>query len=173
MAYFDYTGGTNFSTEQAITTTADSTNVFDVTGAGAGNAPAMIGAGGLNTALGFDIGAGDGVAAPEVLVVVTTAGTGAGTISVSIAAAPDNGSYSAGTYVVLSTTAAFVGTSLTAGRVIKLPVPPIPPTLALPRFYKLTYTVSGSATASFTANLMLNAPDLRDATLYGNNYSVF
>ncbi len=170
MAYVETTSGANLSTAQAITTTADSTNVYDVTGAGVGNAPAMIGAGGVNTAMGIDIGAGDGSAIPEVMVSVTTTGTGAGTISITLSAAPDNGSYSAGTYVTLFTSAAFVGTTLTAGRQIIFQVPPIPPTLALPRFYKLTYTVSGSATASFTANLLLNAPLIRNATLQGNNF---
>lgn len=170
MAYFETTSGATFSTAQAITTTADSTNTFDVTGAGVGSAPAMIGAGGVNTAMGYDIGAGDGIAVPEVFIVVTTAGTGAGTVTFTLAAAPDNGSYSAGTYVTLFSSKAFTGTALTAGTVIKFAVPPIPPGLALPRFYKMTYTVSGSATVSVTTALVLNAPDIRDATLYGNNF---
>lgn len=173
MAYFDSL--TQFSTAQAITTTADATNVYDTTGAGAGTAPTMVGGGGLNTALGFDIGAGDGMAVPELFAVVTTAGTGAGTITLTLSAAPDNGSYSAGTYTTLASTAAFVGTALTAGRAIKLAVPPFPQlnstgAFVIPRFYKLTYTVSGSATASFTAGLMLNAPDIRTPVIYNNNF---
>jgi len=172
MAYFDTT--TQLSTAQAITTTADSTNVFDVTGAGVGNAPAQIGTGGVNTALGFDIGDGDGMAIPELFAIVTTTGTGTGTITISVSAAPDNGSYSAGTYTVLASTAAFVGTTLVAGRTIKLPVPPFPQlatgATVAPRFYKVTYTVSGSATASFTTGIILNAPDVRGAQIYGNNY---
>lgn len=173
MAYFDFNSGTNFSTAQAITTTAASTNVFDVTGAGAGNAPAMIGANGVNTALGIDIGAGDGVAVPEVLAIVTTTGTGTGTVSISIQAAPDNGSYSPGTYVTLATSAAFVGTALVAGTEIKIPVPPVPSTFTgLPRFYRLNYTQTGDGAASFTANLLLNAPDLKQSQKYGNNFTV-
>lgn len=168
MAYFDLL--TQLSSAQAITATADSTNVFDITGAGVGVAPSMIGSGGVNTAIGLDFGAGDGVAVPEVFVVVTTAGTGSGTITISLSAAPDNGSYSPGTYTVIYSSAAFVGTALTKGSALKFSVPPIAPGQALPRFYKLTYTVSGSATATFTADIMLNAPDLRDPTLYGNNY---
>lgn len=173
MAYYD--AATFLSTAQAITTTADSTLVYDTCGVGAGNPPTMIGAGGVNTACGFDIGAGDGIAVPEALFTVTTAGTGAGTISFSVEAAPDNGSYSAGTYQVLTTSQAFVGTSLKLGQTIKLPVPPFPQgnsttATVVPRFYKFTYTVSGSATVSVSGGILLNAPDLRTPVIYGNNY---
>jgi hypothetical protein len=173
MAFYDYTGGSNFSTLQAITTTADSTNIFDVTGAGVGSAPAMIGAGGLNTAMGIDIGSGDSSERPEVLITVTTAGTGAGTITFTLKAAPDSGTYTEGTYTVLESSAAFVGTALVAGTQIKLPVPPAPSTFSgLPRFYKLTYTVSGSATATVTSNLSINLSMLKPAKIYGSNFVV-
>lgn len=173
MAYFDSL--TQFSTAQAITTTADGTNVYDVCGVGAGTAPTMIGPNGVNTAMGVDIGAGDGAAVPELFITVTTAGTGAGTITISLSAAPDNGSYSAGTYTALWTSPALVGTALTAGRTIKVPVPPFPQlnstgATVIPRFYKLTYTVASTATASFTAGLLLNAPDNRTPVIYGNNF---
>lgn len=170
MAYLETSSGANFSAAQAITTTADSTNTFDVTGAGAGNAPAMIGAGGLATAMGMDIGAGDGMAVPYVQLTVTTSTTVTGALTISLKAAPDNGSYSAGTYTTLYSTAALTGTQLAVGSVITIPVPPIAPGEALPRFYKLTYTVSGSISIVASANLLLNPPLSRDATLYGNNF---
>lgn len=171
MAYTETTSGANFSTAQAITTTADSTNIFDVTGAGSGNAPAMIGAGGVNTAMGFDIGAGDGEAVPQILLTVTSSTTVTGTLTVSLSAAPDNGSYSPGSYTVLYAGAALTGaTQLGVNKQYVIPVPPILPGEALPRFYKLTYTVTGSISVSVTANLLLNAPLIRDATLYGNNF---
>lgn len=169
MAYLEQTSGANFSTSQAITTTANSTNIFDVTGAGSGNAPAMTGINGANTAIGVDIGAGQGMAEAQVLVNINTTGTGTGTITISIQAAPDNGSYSPGTYYTLLTTDAYVGTSLIAGDSLVLPVPPIPPHAALPRFYRLVYTVSGTATVTLSANLLINAPNKRDAVVYGNN----
>ena len=172
MAYFETTSGANFSDSQAITTTADSTNIFDITGAGAGNAPAMIGANGVNTAIGVDIGLGDGVATAQVFVNVEVNGTGAGTITFSILAAPDDGSYGDGTYQTIFASQAFVGTDLDAGDILVFPVPPIPPTLALPRFYKLAYTVAGSATVTVSAWMAINAPLPRNATLYGNNYTV-
>lgn len=169
MAYFESL--TQLSSAQAITTTADSTNVFDVTGAGVGSAPAMIGANGVNTAMAVDFGSGDGMAIPYVFITVTTAGTGAGTISVSLKAAPDSGTYTEGTYTTLWTSSAFVGTALTKGSVLQLQVPPIAPNEAPPRFYKLTYTVSGSATASFTSDILLNPPSGRIVTLFGNNFT--
>lgn len=170
MAYTETTSGANFSTAQAITTTANSTNVFDVTGAGAGNAPAMIGAGGVNTAMGIDIGAGDGMAPAAVLITLSAVGSSGNTLTISLQAAPDNGSYSAGTYQTIFSTQAFVESTLSANDQIIIPVPPIPPHLALPRFYRLVYTCSAAVTVTATANLLMNAPLLRDAKLYGNNF---
>ena len=167
MAFLD--NALNLSTAQPITATAASTNVYDVTSAGSGNAPAMTGAQGLNTDIGFDIGTGDGTR-PEVQINVTTAGTGAGTITIQLQAAPDNGSYSPGTYSTLYQSTAFVGTSLLLNQVITFPVPEILPTEALPRFYRLNYVVAGSATASFTANLLINPGSVRVATQYGKNF---
>lgn len=173
MAYYD--AATFLSTAQAITTTADSTLVFDTCGVGVGVAPTMIGAGGVNTACGFDIGAGDGIAVPEVLWTVTTAGVGAGTIIFSIKAAPDNGSYAEGTYQILASTQAFVLSTLKLGQQIKLIVPPFPQpnsatAFVVPRFYKFTYTVSGSTGVSVSGGILLNAPDARTVQIYGNNY---
>lgn len=171
MAYIETSSGAQFSNAQTVTATADSTNIFDVTGAGVGNAPAMIGTDGLNTKMGVDIGAGDGQAIPEVQIVITTSTTVTGTLTVSLKAAPDSGTYTEGTYVVLYSSAAFTGTQLAKNAVITFQVPPIPPALALPRFYKLTYTVSASISVILSANLLLNPPLVRDATLYGNNFT--
>lgn len=170
MAFLD--SSLNFSTAQAITTTAASTNVYDITSAGAGNAPVMIGANGVNTAIGGDIFSGDGQAVPVAQINVTTAGTGAGTITIQLQSAPDNGSYSPGSYTTIGSTQAFVGTSLTLGQVILVAGSPLPPGEALPRFYRLNYVVSGSATVSVTANLTINPGTVRVATLYGKNFNV-
>lgn len=172
MAYTETTSGANFSASQHVTTTANSASVFDVTGAGSGNAPTMLGAHGVNTAIGVDIGAGDGVAIPEIIITnaLTTAGTGAGNVIISLEAAPDNGSYSPGTYYQLWASLAIVGTTIVPGWQMTVQVPPIPYGKALPRFYRLVYTVSSTFDATFNANLLLNAPTVRDATLYGNNF---
>lgn len=160
-------------TPQAITATAASTSIIDVTGAGSGNAPAMInGFPATNTAIGSDYGVGDGVAIPHVIVSVTTAGTGSGTVQISLQSAPDNGSYSPGTYTTLVSSNAIVGTSLTLGTVIDIPIPPEVTGIAPPRFYRLNYTVTGSATVSVLANVILNPAQLAQFGQYSNNYIV-
>lgn len=169
--YTETTSGAQFSSVQAITTTADSTNIFDVTGAGVGSAPAMVGAGGVNTAMGIDIGAGDGAAVPQIVVEIVTPTTVTGTLTISLKAAPDNGSYSEGSYTTLFSSAALTGAiQLAAGATYKFNVPPIIPGEALPRFYKLTYTVSASISVTVNAYVLFNASDLRDPKLYGNNF---
>ena len=160
-------------TAQAITTTADSSGIIDITGAGSGTAPAMInGFPSANTAIGLDYGAGDGVVIPHVILNVTVNGTGTGTITIEVKAAPDDGSYGQGTYTILARTKAYVGTDLDAGDIIDIPLPPIQYTQgeALPRFYKLTYTVSGTAGVSVLANLILNPQQSLLGGQYNNNY---
>jgi len=160
----------------AITATADGTSIIDVTGAGVGNAPAMInGFPNTNTAIGEDYGAGDGLAIPYAAFFVTTTGTGSGTCSFTVKAAPDNGSYAEGTYYTLFVSDAYVGTNLVAGTTLLFPLPPIPEGLgtakALPRFYKCTYTVSGTVGAlKVAAGLLINPPNLLLTSRYNNNY---
>ena len=162
MAYIEAQLGGILSAAQAITTSAASTNILDVTGAGSGNAPNMLGNSGLATNLGTDLGNGQNTAHPGVLFIVTTLGTGAGTVAFGIEAAPDNGSYSPGTYTRLTTSALNVGTTLTVGTQIYLPLPPIPSLFTgLPRFYRAYYDVSGSATVSVNADFMMNPPSLK------------
>lgn len=164
---------TSLATAQSVTTTADSQVVVDITGAGSGNAPAMInGYPATNTAIGEDYGSGDGVAIPHVVIVVPTAGSGAGTLTVTVKAAPDDGSYGQGSYTSLVSTQAFTGTSLTAGSVIDIPLPPVAPGEALPRFYKLTYTVASSVTVPVIAFLCLNPRQIAQFAKSANNYLV-
>lgn len=160
----------------AITATVDGTNIIDITGAGSGNAPAMInGFPATNTAIGEDWGAGDGVVIPHAIFIVTTTGTGAGTVTISVSAAPDNGSYGQGTYYVLASSDAYVGTNLVAGTVIDIPLPPIPEGLgtnkALPRFYKCTYTVASTVGAvKFLSGITINPASFLLWGRYNNNY---
>src|SRR5579872_6368426 len=104
------------SNAQAVTTTAASTTIYDVSGAGSGNAPALVWGGAAGT-FGADIGLGDGAVRPTAVFYVTTTFTagGAATMVIAVQAAPDNGSNSPGTYVTLSETAAIAVASLTAG----------------------------------------------------------
>lgn len=160
----------------AITATADGTTVLDITGAGVGNAPTMInGFPATNTAIGADWGAGDSLASPYIYVAVNTTGTGTGTVTFSVSAAPDNGSYSPGTYTQLYQSNAIVGTNLIAGRYLIVPLPVTEYSFgeALPRFYKITYTVSGTVGAvKFTSGLVMNPQESLLSGQYANNFIV-
>lgn len=167
-----------FASPQAVSlnnSTVTSTNVIDLTGAGSGNAPAMIGGfPQVNNALGFDLGTGDGEAIPQLVLIITAAGTGAGVATISLQAAPDNGSFSPGTYVSAYVSPGFVGTSLVAGSILVVPVPPVPPDesfgLAPPRFYRLSYNSPGIATFSVAAYIAINASLALQLQKYASNY---
>jgi hypothetical protein len=167
---------TNWSTPQAITVTADGNRIVDLTGAGVGNPPAMIdGFPSVNTNLGFDIGAGDGVAIPYLYVTVTTGFTSGNTLTVSLSAAPDSGTYTEGAYTQIYESAAVTASTLVAGSTLLVPVPPTLfnwPSEAKPRFYKVTYTCSGAVTGSVLAGLMLNPPSTLLLGQYSNNFVV-
>lgn len=170
MAFFDSL--LQLSVAQAITTTAASTTLYDVTGAGSGNAPSMI-FGTNTTTYGADIGTGDGAAVPVAYFSIGVTGTGAGTVTFQVQAAP-NSSNSPGTYVTVGSSAAFVGTTLIAGDVIVVPIGPyelIGSGEGLPRFYRFNYVVSGSATVTVTAGILLNPPLGFVSTQYANNFT--
>src|SRR5207253_1899399 len=79
-----------------------------------------------NTAMGVDYGATEGMAMPYFYLTVTTAGTSANTMSVTLKAAPDNGSYAQGTYYTLFVSDAYAGTKWKKGTGLIIPVPPVP-----------------------------------------------
>lgn len=162
--------GTNWTTPAAVTATGSST-VVDLTGAGSGNAPAMIGGfSAVNTAMGYDIGIGDGEAIPQLYMAFPTAGTGSGTLTINLEAAPDNGSYGQGTYVTLWQSQAITGTSFPAGGTLIVPVPPFPITAGRPRFYKLLYTVSSTVSVSIIAGLVINAQSSLIGPQFSSNF---
>lgn len=166
------TFNTAVGTPQAITTTADS-SVIDVTGAGIGNLPTIIdGFPAVNTDVGSDYGAGDGEAIPHVIISVTTAGTGAGTCQIALQWAPDNGSGSEGAYTTLVETDLLVGTTLVAGTIIDIPVPPATSLAGVskPRFYRLVYTVASTFSVSVLANMLLSPTQAYQMAKYSNNY---
>lgn len=168
---------TNWSTAQALTATADSTGIIDVTGAGSGNAPAMInGFPATNTAIGYDMGLGDGVAVPYLYLTITATGSSSNTLTIALKAAPDDGSYGQGTYTTIYTSKAFTESTLAVGNVLLVPVPPtifkFNTVEALPRFYKLTYTASAAITVSVLAGIILNPPSSWIAGQYPSNFLV-
>lgn len=160
------------STAQAITTTAASSVIYDVTGAGSGNAPSMTFG---NGDIGFDIAGGiDGMAHPTAYWTVTTAGTGTGTITFAVEAAPDNGSNAPGSYVTLARTKAYTGTDLDVGDIIPLPIPPynsIKAGMGVPRFYRFNYTQTGDGAVSVTGIILINPQTGYELTQYGNNFT--
>lgn len=168
MAFYD--APLVLSSAQAITTSVASTLIYDVTGAGSGNTPAISFG---NGPIGFDIAGGDGMTRPSVMWTITTNGTGTGTVSFAIQAAPDNGSNAPGTYKTLAATEAFVGTTLDTGDIIVLPIPPynlIEPGMGMPRFYRLYYIQTGDGAVSTTGQIGMNFPTGYEVTQYGNNF---
>lgn len=178
MAFMDnsLSFSTSWSSAQTVSATADSTNVVDLTGAGSGNAPAMInGFPATNTAIGYDIGAGDGEAIPYLYVSVPaiTTGTQTGSFTIALSAAPDNGSFAQGTYTQLYISKSVTSSALLNGSTLLVPVPPtlfLWPSEALPRFYKLTYTVTGTMSQKFLAGLMINPPSSLLGPQYNENF---
>lgn len=159
------------SSAQAITTTAASSVIYDVTGAGSGVAPSMTFG---NGDIGFDIAGGDGMTRPTAYWTVTTNGTGTGTVAFAVQAAPDNGSNSPGTYVTLAQTEAYVGTTLDVGDVIELPIPPynkIKAGMGVPRFYRFYYIQTGDGAVSTTGVILINPQTGYELTQYGNNFA--
>lgn len=174
MAFFDQT--LLLSSNQAITVTAASTNVYDVTGAGSGIAPSMSFGNTAVGSFGMDIGVGDGAAVPYLYLTVGTAFvTGGGaTLQVSIQASPSSANSPSG-YVNIYSSQLFTAAQLVAGATLLVPVPPFAPIElgeTLPRFYRVNYTVGTStfSAGTVTAVLLLNAPAGLVSTLYSNNF---
>lgn len=158
-----------FSASQAITTTADSSSVVDLSGAGSGTAvPFTYGEKFISgLVFGEDIGSGEGVAVPYVFLNVEVGGTTSETLTVSLSGMIDNGSNAPGTATVMYSSPAMTCSTLTAGKVLIFPVPPITPGQAKPRFLKLTYTCSSTLSITVSARIVLNPPT---TLLVGNNY---
>lgn len=164
MAFLD--NSLILSNAQAITGDAASTNIYDITGAGSGNAPAMIfGQDSDGSALlpGADMGTGDGAARPTFQFSVTESfvSGGGATLQILIQGAVDNGSNSPGSYVTIVATDDMTVANLTAGTVFNIPLPPLAAGQALPRFYRVYYDAKTStfSAGKITAALMINPPD--------------
>lgn len=166
---------------QAVTSTAAGTVVYDVCGVGSGTVPPMItgvnGSTGAAVAIGFDIGAGDGFAIPEVTweVGASFVSAGGATLQVQLQAAPDNGSGSAGTYQTITQTSTFTSGQIPANTIGQFQVPPVAPNwigLPLPRFYRLNFVVGTStfSAGNITAYLNLNPSQATKLQNYPGNY---
>lgn len=140
--------------------TQASTNVIDF-GLGTSADPAIpsnANGGGVR-----DMGIGDDPAL-KLLVQVSTTFTsgGAGTLSVAIQGAPDNGSGAPGSYTTWWTSPTYALATLVAGaRLLNMDFPRPPAGVAVPRFVRLLYTV-GTATmtaGAVSAYLVLDRDD--------------
>lgn len=153
-----------FSSAQAVTATADSTNVLDL---GLSGLPTSAGGGGAR-----DIGIGDDPAM-KVLVLVTTAFATLTSLQVLFRGAPDNGSGAEGSYTTMVSGPVVPVASLVVGaRLLDIDVPRPAPGQAVPRFLKLNYTVAGSnATAGNVSSYLVldrhDLPEQSNATLGG------
>lgn len=161
------------SDAQAITVTAPSDEIYDVTGAGAGNAPALIW--GTSDVFGADIGVGDGAAIPTLFMLVTEAfvSGGGATLQVQIQAAIDDGTNDPDTYTTIVETGTFTAAQLVAGATLRLPIPPITIGEELPRFYRVNYVVGTStfSAGEVTSVILLNPPAGFGGTLYPSNFT--
>lgn len=166
---------------QAVTSTAAGTGTWDVTGVGSGTVPPMItgvnGSTGAAVVIGFDVGAGDGFAIPELVWNVNTGFVSAGgaTMQIGIQAAPDNGSGSAGTYQLITETAAMSSATLVANAIGQFQIPPVGANWvgeAMPRFYQVEFTVATStfSAGNITANIYLNPSQATKIQKYPGNY---
>lgn len=140
--------------------TQASTNVIDF-GLGTSANPAI--PSNANGGGARDMGIGDDPAL-KLLVQVSTTFTsgGAGTLSVAIQGAPDNGSGAPGSYTTWWTSPVYALATLVAGaRLLNMDFPRPPAGVAVPRFVRLLYTV-GTATmtaGAVSAYLVLDRDD--------------
>lgn len=140
--------GGDTGTFAAITVSRDSTDIIDVGISGQiGNARDM--------SIGTNL---------QLLVISNRLFAGGTSVQIAIQGAPDNGSGAQGTYVTYAQSPAITLAQLNAGPALIFPIDlPRPPYggLALPRFYKLNYTVVGTFTAgAVLAYLLLNRDDI-------------
>jgi Bbp16 len=145
------------SSAQAITVTAPSSRIIDVSGQGSGNAPGVI-YGTQASVFGEDIGTGGPAAsAPQLAVFVSTTFTagGAATLTIQLQAAIDNGSNAPSTWDTIAQSDAIPVADLTTGLpnepIWSVTVPRRYPSQGLPRFYRVNYVV---ATGPMTAGAL-------------------
>lgn len=175
MAFTDLT--LQLSNAQALnSTTATSTVVYDVTGAGVGNAPNQKFGGSSTYAFGADIAVGRTIYAWFIVTTAFVLASSTPTLTFQVQAAPpvSSSNNNEGTYTTLVSSAAFNAAALVLGATLILPVAPKLMALGevLPRFYRINYLI---ATSTFSAGavdafLMLEPPSGFVSTLYPSNF---
>jgi|ERR1035437_8447740 hypothetical protein len=168
------------SVAQALnSTTAASTNVYDVTGAGSGTAPNQIF--GNATNFGADIGAGGVLYAWFQVTTAFVLNASTPTLTFQVQAAPASAN-SAGTYVTLAASAAYSAAAMPIGATLILPVPPAVGVIttnlnvkanALPRFYRFNYLIGTNTFSAGAVNgwLGMTPPTGMVSTMYPVNFA--
>lgn len=156
---------------QAVTSSlVHSTDNIDLAGVGSGTAVTNI-IGNASTLAGDP---GVGRWAQQIYITIGTTFTGGTSLTVNLAAAPDNGSGSPGTYTVISATGAIPVANLTSGSVIPLAWNVLFPISLKPRFFELQYSPAGTfgaGTIGFAA-VVAGRNDFRSMQQAANNYVV-
>lgn len=168
-------GSLQFSNAQALTVTAASTSLVDLTGAGSGNAPAI--SFGTASVFGADMGIGDGMAVPKIFAAIGTTFVGGTSLNLQCQFAVDNGSNAPGTWQTYAETGVILTASLKAGVVIgtfDLPRGVGDITVyPLPRFIRLNYVIVGTFSAgTVTSAIVIQRDDRLGAIQYPSNFTV-
>jgi hypothetical protein len=178
-----------FSSAQAITASAQSTNFYDaLTGQLLTTAFTPTPTGAIwpvnETYFGEDLGIGKGAGTPRVIVEVGTAFATLTSLQIQFQGAPVNGTaFISGnrsdllfvTYIQTDTIAVALLTANTRIASFDWPMRKAPATIALPRFYQLNYVVAGSnaTTGTVNADVTLGDEDAQGTLQnYGSNYHV-
>ena len=156
LAPWAATGGTPDPFYNAGTTTYG-TLVYDILGlssgiyAGTYKAPSSVfGVIGSSPVFGADMGLGEGIVLPSVILQITTSATGGTGCNFQLRGHVDNGSTipannDAGWYII-EETGLIPTANLLAGTRTGMALDGIPPGKALPRWYSLSYTCTGTLT---------------------------
>jgi hypothetical protein len=145
---------------QALTATANSTNIIDL-GPGPTNTALPPSQTTPNTQPFRDIGIGDDPAMKLLVQCLTTFATGT-SLTVALQGAPDNGSGGAGAFVTWWTSPAVAVASLVAGaRLFDMDMPRPPQGVSEPRFLQMVFTVGGSnfTNATILAAIVIDRHD--------------
>jgi hypothetical protein len=146
--------GTPPSFVDAVTTTADATNIIDL---GLVGLPSFAQGGGAR-----DIAIGDDPMLKLLIEVTTAFNTSANTLTCSLSGAPDNGSGVPGAFTTMWTGPAVAGSAMTTAGVYlaNVDVPRPIPGQPMPRFLKVTFTCSGAlAAGSVYAGIVIDRFD--------------
>ena len=148
--------------------------VIDWAGVGVGVAPPNY-FGIQSSVFGMDVGPGDGVSPPKVVVIVGTAFVGVnGTLQIAMQESIDSGTpgYTPSAWTTIAQTEAIPVASLTAGaQAMSMAIPQRPPGLGLPRFFRLNYTVAVTTfTAGTVSAFVQTGADAVTNTIYPANY---